>query len=385
MFFRSSLTTLLVVLLFGFTAHAANVSPPSARLKQIGDRYFEDGLRLDPMMGSFWLGEDRFNGRLEVTISPSNIAKEKAMLNRVLSEISELPSHRLNAADQLSLAVLRDQVQGRLDGHAFPSHWLPLDQYGSLPVTLAQFATGQSAQPLKTVKNYEDFLKRLERLPAWNSQAIYNIRQGMKNGVILPKPLIERALETLQPLTVADPEAHPYFLPIKTFPKTFTWAQRQRLEAMYRSAIAKRIQPSLKGFVEFINTDYLPHGRATDGFDALPNGKAWYARSVRFHTTTDQTPEAIHSLGLSEVSRVRGEIAKIQSGYGVDGSIAQFLERHQTLVEFRPFKKEQEVLDAYAELNRKVQSELPKLFKKSPKAALGVWAAETRVVTNNGW
>jgi uncharacterized protein (DUF885 family) len=372
MFFRSSLTTLLVVLLFGFTAHAANVSPPSARLKQIGDRYFEDGLRLDPMMGSFWLGEDRFNGRLEVTISPSNIAKEKAMLNRVLSEISELPSHRLNAADQLSLAVLRDQVQGRLDGHAFPSHWLPLDQYGSLPVTLAQFATGQSAQPLKTVKNYEDFLKRLERLPAWNSQAIYNIRQGMKNGVILPKPLIERALETLQPLTVADPEAHPYFLPIKTFPKTFTWAQRQRLEAMYRSAIAKRIQPSLKGFVEFINTDYLPHGRATDGFDALPNGKAWYARSVRFHTTTDQTPEAIHSLGLSEVSRVRGEIAKIQSGYGVDGSIAQFLERHQTLVEFRPFKKEQEVLDAYAELNRKVQSELPKLFKKSPKAALAI-------------
>lgn len=372
MSFRSCLTCVLATLVLCATAHAASSPTPSVQLRQIGERYFQDEVQLGPILGSFWLGEARFDGKLVIGIAPSEIGKDKALLTRVLREISTLRVSQLGAMDQLSLAILRHQVQSKLDGHGFPSFWMPIDQYGGVPVTLAQFATGQSVQPLKTVKNYEDFLKRLERVPAWNWQAQQNIRQGMDHGVVLPKALIERALETLQPLTVGRPDIHPYFLPIKNFPASFTPAQRQRLSKQYRTAIAKRIQPSLVRFVNFVKTDYLPQGRDTAGIDGLPNGKAWYAHSVRFHTTTDMTPEAIHSLGLSEVDRIRTEIAKIQTHYNVDGSLTQFLQSHSQLPQYRPFKTDQDVLEAYEVLNRKVQKELPKLFSQSPKAPLKI-------------
>ncbi len=251
---------------------------------------------------------------------------------------------------------------------------MPLDHYGGVPVMLAQFATGQSAQPFKTVKNYEDFLQRLEKVHAWNQQAMRNIRQGIAHDVVLPKALIERAIETLQPLTKGAPEDHPYYLPIKNFPSEFSSAQRQRLTQQYRSAIAKRLQPTLVQLVAFLRTTYLPHGRDTAGISALPNGVAWYANSVRFHTTTTLSPDAIHTLGLAEVARIQNEIAKAQAHYQFAGTATQFLQEHPRQPEFRPFKTDQDVLAAFDLLNRKIQAELPKLFSRSPKAALEIRA-----------
>ncbi len=124
--------------------------------------------------------------------------------------------------------------------------------------------------------------------------------------------------------------------------------------------------------VRFLKTEYLPRGRDTAGIGALPNGKAWYAHSVRFHTSTELTPEAIHDLGVSEVARIRSEIAKIQAAYHVEGSITAFLQSHSKLAEVNPFKTDQDVLDAYEALNRKVQAELPKLFSSFPKAPLKI-------------
>jgi uncharacterized protein (DUF885 family) len=370
---RSCLTWVMATLLLGATAHASQAPTPSIQLQRIGDRYFEDELRLNPVMGSYTLGEARFDDKLVISIAPAEVAKHKALQTRVLRELAALPVKQLSAADQLSWTVMRQQAQSKLDGHAFPFAWLPIDHYGGLPVMMAQFATGQSVQPLKTVKNYEDFLKRLERVPAWCLQATRNIQQGITHGVVLPKDLIGRALETLQPLTVTSPEQHPYFLPIKNFPESFTPAQRQRLTAQYSTAIAQRIGPSLSRFASFVKTGYLPHGRDTAGINALPNGTAWYANSVRYHTTTSMTPDAIHSLGVAEVARIRNEIAKIQAHYRVEGSLSGFLQSHTQLPEFRPFKTDQDVLDAYEVLNRKVQAELPKLFAKSPKAPLKIW------------
>ena len=44
-----------------------------------------------------------------------------------------------------------------------------------MPVLLANFASGQAEQPLKTVAQHEAYLKRIGRLPAWVDQAITNM------------------------------------------------------------------------------------------------------------------------------------------------------------------------------------------------------------------
>ncbi|MET0230765.1 MAG: DUF885 domain-containing protein, partial [Rhodanobacteraceae bacterium] len=49
---------------------------------------------------------------------------------------------------------------------------------------------------------------------------------------------------------------------------------------------------------------------------------AYYAWCVRMHTTTDMTPEEVHTLGLAEVARISGEMDAILSDKGlVDGTV----------------------------------------------------------------
>ena len=103
---RLRLTCVITTLLLGTLAHAA-VPSPSQQLRNIANRYFDDQLRLDPIMGSYALGESRFDGKLVITIAPSEVAKDKALQTRVQREISALPEKDLNATDMLSLTILR--------------------------------------------------------------------------------------------------------------------------------------------------------------------------------------------------------------------------------------------------------------------------------------
>jgi uncharacterized protein (DUF885 family) len=224
------------------------------------------------------------------------------------------------------------------------------------------------------VKNYENFMKRLDKLPAWNEQAIRNMKEGLKRGVVLPRPLVERGLETLRPLAEKDVTKHPYFLPIKNLPKEFSAADKKRLEAMWRQAISQRLQPSIAKLVAFMEKEYLPKGRSSSGISALPDGDKWYAYLVRVQTTTSLTPEEIHQLGLKEVARIRGEMDKIRQHYKFEGTLTEFLKQHPNKPENRPFKTDEEVLQAYREINRRIMAEVPKYFSRVPKAPLEIRA-----------
>jgi uncharacterized protein (DUF885 family) len=63
---------------------------------------------------------------------------------------------------------------------------------------------------------------------------------------------------------------------------------------------------------------------------------------------------------------------KIRVGYKFDGSTTAFLKWHDSQAEFRPFKSEREVLDAYGALNKKIAEKLPALFGRMPKAPLDI-------------
>ena len=375
---KSSLSAALLLLSSAFltAAHAMTPAPtpPGKRLERIADRYLQDSFDLNPLYASFVLGDPRYEDKLTITIAPAHLEKSKALQARVLSETQALQADKLSEADRLTLAVLRHQAKTRLDGYAFPEHLMPMDHYGGLPVQLAQFGTGESVQPLKTVKNYENYLKRLEYIPAWTDQAIANIRLGMQRGVVLPRPLIERSLEPLKALTEPDVEKNPFYLAIKRMPESIAGADRTRITEAYRAAISKRLQPSMVKLSRFIEREYLPKGRATSGVDALPNGNKWYEYQVRANTTTALKPDAIHELGLREVARIRAEMEKIKAHYKFEGSLTEFLKTHSTRPEFRPFKTEQEVLDAYQALNAKITAQLPRLFARGPKAKLEIRA-----------
>jgi uncharacterized protein (DUF885 family) len=351
-------------------AHAGPANDPDATFQRTAARYFRDLMDLDPLNASAIVGWPQYEGRMEITIAPAAIANTKVMVQRVARELLGTRIDELNPANRLSHELLAWDVNRAIDGLKFPAHLMPIDQFGGVPMLLTNMGSGDQAQPLKTPTDYANYFKRLKRLPEFNRQAIANMTQGMQQGYTAPRALIETALAAFNSLAEPAFDKSPFAQCLHVMPAGFTHEQRGAIAHELRAIFTQLIQPSMQRLLVFLQGPYRAACRTSAGIHALPDGAAWYAHLVRLHTSTDYTPTQLHYLGLSEVERIRGEIAKVQKHYGFEGSVTQFLQWHANEPRFRPHTTWTQVVDAYEELNARILPQLPRLFGRAPKRAL---------------
>jgi uncharacterized protein (DUF885 family) len=345
---------------------------PAGALAALADRYYEAQARFDPVYSATLVGDNRFDADLPIGIAPAQRNKRFAMYVQVQRQLEAIPRSRLNAQDALTFDMMSFDVRTRLNFRRFKDHLLPLQQMDSIPVQLAIFAGGQAEQPLKTVQQYEAFLHRIDRLPAWSDQAIANMREGMRIGVVQPRPVVTAVIAQLRALGSDSVDANPFGAPIANMPSAFSKEDRTRLADAYARALTQDIAPAMRKLTAFLEKDYLAASRESVGWSALPDGSAWYRQWVRSQTTLDLTPEEIRTIGEIEVQRIQLELSKLGPRLGYDGDPARLLTWVRTNKRFLPFHSEAEILDRFRVINARVKDSLPKLFGHAPKAALDI-------------
>jgi uncharacterized protein (DUF885 family) len=353
------------------TAGATNaaVTAESKKLNKLADEYWDAQARFDPVSAGE-SGDNRFADQIGMSIAPKNRAHQFALYKDYLKRLHTIRRDGLAQRDQTSYDILDYELKTALRFEAFPEHLLPLNQMDALPVTLANYSSGQQAQSLSTVKDYQAYLNRLNQLGPWIDQAIANMREGMKRGVVQPKAIMEAALPQFKQLVAAKAEDSIYYTPVKNFPAAFSDADKKTLAAGYRGTIAGKLNPALKRLADFIEHDYLPACRTSTGWSALPQGMDWYLARVASQTTTDLQPEQIHQIGLREVARIQGEYARIGPKMGYNGPAAGLPVWVSEQAKYKPFKTEGEIIDVYRKLNAQLQTKLPALFSLRPKTPL---------------
>ena len=381
---RCAVATLLAFLVVQPVPHRAWSAPgpaateasaaESRKLNTLFEAYFEETLRLNPVLATS-IGDPRYNDRFEVSISPEWRARAERLDRDYLERVKAIDPKLLSGQDLLSYEIFRAGRELDLEGYRYPSHLIPLNQFYSTPNFFAQLGSGGGLQPFETVKDYDDFLKRLDGFVAWTDQAIVNMREGIAKGYTLPRVLGERVLPQLQAHVVAKPEDSLYFGPVRDMPADFSAADRERLTAAYRAAIETKVVPSYRRLHDFMRDEYLPKSRTSVGLDALPDGKAWYEYNVRDVTTTDYTPAQIHEIGLSEVARIRGEMKGVMEKVGFKGTLDEFFVFLNTDPQFVHPSREA-LVQGYVDIKNRVDPELPRLFETLPKADYEVRAVE---------
>ena len=103
---------------------------------------------------------------------------------------------------------------------------------------------------------------------------------------------------------------------IKAISKNISKAEQERLSREVLQAIEQNVRPAYQKLGTFIQKDYLPYGRQHEGIWSLPNGDELYRFYVENNTTTSESPETIHQLGLKEVARIEAEMLKIAKAQG---------------------------------------------------------------------
>lgn len=352
-------------------SHPAHAVAAAQKLAALAERYYETQAKFEPIAATY-NGDSRYDDQLPRTLNPVIKAKQIAQLSQIAKALSAIRRNALSAQDQVTYDCLQFEIAAAIRMSRFDDRLMPVNQMDSVPLTLAHFASGQSAQLLKTVPQYDNYLNRLRQLPDWLKQADINMREGMRRKIVLPKALVISMLPQYEQLVTAQATEHPYYLPVKNFPAEFTAADKLRLSKEYQSVIQEKVLPALRRFHQFLKDEYLPASRNSTGWSALPGGAKWYQAWVEDQTTTRLTPEQIHATGLQEVARIQREYAILGPKLGYQGKPESLPEWMEAQTTYRPFKTEKEVLDAYRAIDGIVRQKLPEFFDKTPKAPLEI-------------
>ena len=346
-------------------------------LDSITANYYEQYLKLYPLDATAQ-GDERYNDQLPINIDKDFISGEITFYNSVQNQLKKVDYKSLNDQDKTVYDVLDYTLKDKIERYAYHPEYIPFTQFSGLPLDFPLLGSGQGNQPFKTEKDYSDWLKRTENFPAWMDAAIENFREGITNQYVLPKKLVVKMVTQMnaEEITTSDFSKNIFYGPINNFPKNFTAAQREKFTKEFKTMITKRIIPSYTKMGSFLQTEYLPKARTTDGINGLPKGNDIYAYFAKSWTTTTKTPNEINQIGLEQVAMLRSEMEKVKQQVGFSGSLEEFLIHLKSDPKAMPYKTDVEVIKVFNAVLTKITPKLKTMFKVTPKTPFEIRQTE---------
>jgi uncharacterized protein (DUF885 family) len=349
------------------TAKKKTATPETAvlALHELFDADWEYSMRENPTYASF-LGDRRWNDKWE-DASLANIRKQNEHTEATLKSLAAIDRSLLPASEQLNYDLFKRQNEEAIQEFKFKTYLIPIDPVKGGIQTADTLAVNLR---FETIKDYQDWIARMNALPTLMDQTITLMQEGLRENIKPPKIIMERIGGQIDKQLVA-PEASGFYIPFKSFPKSIPEADQKRLADSARAAIETAIIPSYKKLKTYFTDQYFPNCFDQVGAWQLPNGDAYYAFQVAKHTTTNLTPEQIHTLGLSEVKRIRAEMEAIKDKTGFKGTMQEFFTFLRTDPRFF-YKTGDELLEASRANAKRIDPLLVKEFKLLPRIPYGV-------------
>lgn len=308
------------------------------------------------------LGVRDFDNRLDdpsLAAYDAGVAAEREFLKR----LEALDEGALSAGEKLNRDLLALDLKNDIDGAAFGGKYMAISNRSG-PHT---FITGLPDDlPFFTRADYESYVKRLGAVPAYMDAMIARLGEGVKAGWTQPCAPMEGYEKTIRFHIVSKAEDSALMAPFKSKPATISGRDWKKLKASAEAAVMNEAVPAIAKFADFYERTYKPACRTEIGASTLPDGESYYAYRVRVFTTTDMTPEDIHALGLSEVARIREEMAAVIKAVKFDGDFKAFQEFLRSDPRFYA-KTPEELMEKNALVAKKIDGELPKLFTRLPR------------------
>ncbi|RFS22752.1 DUF885 domain-containing protein [Chitinophaga silvatica] len=347
----------------------------SDSLHQLAEKYYDASMALNPLQAT-QNGENQYNDQLPIDISFGFRKKADSVFASFQDAIKGIDTALLTPNDRITYDMLERELSINREALTFHDNLMPIQQFACMPLQLAQFGSGTSAQPFKTVDDYHNFMRRMERFAEWTDTAIANMQIGISTGYVLPKSLVVKTIPQLTALAKKDPVNNVFYGPVNSLPAALDSNAKTALKTEYIAAIEKYILPSFSKLQEFMQRTYLPAARNSSGIDSLPDGKSYYAFLIKSWTTTQRPPEEIFALGEKEVARIRGEMETTKNSTGFSGDLPAFFEFMRTSKKLRIFNTPAAILDSFKAIENKIMPGVRKMYGKLPKTKFEIRQTE---------
>ncbi|MCI4336665.1 MAG: DUF885 domain-containing protein [Thermoplasmata archaeon] len=312
--------------------------------------------------------------------SAAGIEGRKRHLARSAAECGAIPASALHGSDRTSYDLYSELLASAQAGLALGDDplpfrlgmphnlWMPINQMEGVHAGAADIL---SLQPAGTAAALSDVVRRIERLPAAFDQNIALLRHGLAAGYSPPRIAIRGVPDQVRGLISDDALQSAYLQPFKESHAGVPPEDATRLTEEAIRAYTHGARPALQRLLDYLVAEYVPACRETVGASLLPSGPAGYAFRVRWQTTTAQTPQEIHEIGLREIARLRGEMEEVRKEAGFAGALAEFFVFLRTDPRFY-YERSEDLVNGYKVIAKSIDPGLGRLFGRLPRLPYGI-------------
>jgi uncharacterized protein (DUF885 family) len=342
-----------------------SLAAPADDLHALFATEWEHAMQVNPTWASR-LGDRRFNDRWD-DVSLAAAEREYEHSLGVLKQLDAIPRDKLTADDQLNYDLFRKNYEQSVAEHPLGQWLLAINQREGIQLT------DELADSLRfeRLKDYEDWLVRLQTFDKSLDQTLELLREGMRRKIVHPRIIMQRVPKQLDKQIVAKSEESAFYRPFTHFHREISAEDRKRLQTAAKVAIEKTVVPAYQRLKAFLEKEYLPACQSKVGCWQQPDGAAVYAAACHRHTTTNLSPDEIHAIGLKEVERITAAMMKVKEETGFQGTLPEFFVHLRTEPSFF-CKTPEELLSTYAAVSKRIDPLLVKLFRTLPRTPYGV-------------
>jgi uncharacterized protein (DUF885 family) len=320
-----SLVALAIVLAGAFFVHVWYFKP--AKIDWFYGRVFgQFALQSPELLSNMrilppWL--DFYSDKLD-DASPAHDAAMAEMIRDDVATLHRYDRSRLDANGALSYDVLDYFLSIQVEGDAFRDHDFPVNQLQGIQSSLPSFMA--TTHQVNNRHDADAYIARLDKFPQKFAQVLEGLKLRESKGVIPPQFTVEEVIAQMQGFIGKPAKENMLYTSFKEKldkvpADQLDEAARNAVLAGVEGSIDKSVYPAYGTLIDYFKA-LQPKAQGNFGAWHLPDGDAYYAWCVRMHTTTDMTPEQVHTLGLAEVARISGEMDAILRDKGlVDGTI----------------------------------------------------------------
>ncbi len=324
--------------------------------------YWEFVLKHNPTFATY-IGDHRYNDALE-DLSEESLFAQSDYFKDLLAKTEMVDETSLTGENSLNRKLLINTLSNHVRMFQYKTHYIPLDHMQGPHIDFPQII---EFHPFKTHKDIDDYISRLKAFPCQIDQVIELLQKGIEHGITAFKNIIEHVLVQVETFTKFAPEDSPLFSPVQKIKDGFSEQDKEDISNQVKNAISSGLTPAYKKLHEYLSNEYMKHCREKEGIWSLPDGGGMYRFYVKYHTTTDFSPEEIHEIGRGEVGRISSEITSLMNSLGFNGSVREFSAYIKGKRELYP-RSAEEIMQGYRDILARMDKMLPEYFGRLPRA-----------------
>lgn len=361
----------------------AQIAEESKKVNDFLNQKFDEAVARNPEMAST-LGL-KINYGDWTDRSDEFAEKELAIARQNLTYISKTFNlDALDAQTTLSVNMYEEDMKVKEEGLKWLHYNYEVSQMGGVHDDLPAFLV--NVQKIDSVSDIFAYISRLKKLDKVFDQTIDNLKKSEELGVIPPYFTFKYVTDDINGFIAGcdkTDESNVLLTDFKTkLEKLHINKNREiEMEGQATYIIKSSVKAAYQKLLDYwLYLEPKAKAKGSNGVWSLPKGKEYYAYMLRYHTTTNMTPDEIFDTGVKEVARIQNEMHTIMKKVNFKSdSLKDF---YAFLLNAPQFKYSNDdngraslLQDAHTYIDS-MRVKLPQLFGTLPKASLVVMKVE---------